>query len=125
MAGRVGQKSSVRAVRRSRQVRRHQDTSYTKEVLSVDYGQALRLAGIGFSDDSRRTYPSGSIGCQVLGFVGVGVYPVSGFVHLDVRERSYFWVDTSGPRHAYSKPWPPPWPVTAPSAPAASCRSRK
>ena len=32
------------------------------------------------------------------GFTGVGVYPVSGFVHVDVRERSYFWVDTSGPR---------------------------
>ncbi len=31
------------------------------------------------------------------GFSGVGVYPVSGFVHVDVRERSYFWVDTSGP----------------------------
>src|SRR5262249_37145908 len=33
-----------------------------------------------------------------LGFVGVGIYPVSGFVHVDVRERSYFWVDMSGPR---------------------------
>jgi uncharacterized protein YcbK (DUF882 family) len=31
------------------------------------------------------------------GFSGVGIYPVSGFVHVDVRERSYFWVDTSGP----------------------------
>ena len=31
------------------------------------------------------------------GFVGCGVYPVSGFVHVDVRERSYFWVDSSGP----------------------------
>ncbi len=31
------------------------------------------------------------------GFAGVGIYPVSGFVHVDVRERSYFWVDTSGP----------------------------
>src|SRR5690606_6228873 len=31
------------------------------------------------------------------GFVGVGVYPASGFVHVDVRERSYFWVDHSGP----------------------------
>jgi len=31
------------------------------------------------------------------GFVGVGIYPVSGFVHLDVRRRSYFWVDRSGP----------------------------
>jgi carboxyl-terminal processing protease len=33
-------------VRRDRQVRRHQDASYNKEVLSVDYGQALRLATI-------------------------------------------------------------------------------
>lgn len=32
-----------------------------------------------------------------IGFVGVGIYPVSGFVHLDVRERSYFWSDSSGP----------------------------
>ena len=31
------------------------------------------------------------------GFVGVGTYPVSGFVHLDVRERSYFWNDGAGP----------------------------
>jgi uncharacterized protein YcbK (DUF882 family) len=32
-----------------------------------------------------------------LGFVGVGLYPSSGFVHVDVRDRSYFWVDASGP----------------------------
>jgi uncharacterized protein YcbK (DUF882 family) len=32
-----------------------------------------------------------------MGFTGVGVYPVSGFVHIDMREHSYFWVDTSGP----------------------------
>jgi uncharacterized protein YcbK (DUF882 family) len=33
-----------------------------------------------------------------LGHVGVGFYPTSGFVHLDVRDgRSYFWVDRSGP----------------------------
>lgn len=30
------------------------------------------------------------------GFVGVGIYPRSGFVHLDVRGSSYFWVDNSG-----------------------------
>jgi uncharacterized protein YcbK (DUF882 family) len=34
-----------------------------------------------------------------LGFVGVGIYPSSGFVHVDVRERSYFWVDASAPGH--------------------------
>jgi uncharacterized protein YcbK (DUF882 family) len=33
-----------------------------------------------------------------FGHVGVGFYPVSGFVHMDVREGpSYFWVDRSGP----------------------------
>ena len=31
------------------------------------------------------------------GYVGVGEYPLSGFVHLDVRERSYFWEDRSAP----------------------------
>jgi hypothetical protein len=31
------------------------------------------------------------------GFVGVGIYPVSGFVHLDVRDSSFFWSDGSGP----------------------------
>jgi uncharacterized protein YcbK (DUF882 family) len=31
------------------------------------------------------------------GFVGVGVYPTSQFVHVDIRPRSYFWVDYSGP----------------------------
>ncbi len=34
---------------------------------------------------------------RTLGFVGVGIYPVSGFVHVDVRDRSYFWSDASGP----------------------------
>ena len=31
------------------------------------------------------------------GFVGGGVYPVSGFVHVDVRASSFFWMDYSGP----------------------------
>jgi hypothetical protein len=31
------------------------------------------------------------------GFVGVGIYPRSGFVHIDVRDQSYFWVDRSPP----------------------------
>jgi uncharacterized protein YcbK (DUF882 family) len=32
-----------------------------------------------------------------LGHVGVGYYPISGFTHLDVRDRSFFWRDPSGP----------------------------
>lgn len=31
------------------------------------------------------------------GFVGVGLYPTSGFVHMDVRPSSYYWIDRSGP----------------------------
>lgn len=34
---------------------------------------------------------------RTLGFAGVGVYPSSGFVHVDVREASFFWVDSSAP----------------------------
>jgi hypothetical protein len=33
------------------------------------------------------------------GFAGVGVYPIGSFVHVDTRERSYFWMDRSGPGH--------------------------
>jgi uncharacterized protein YcbK (DUF882 family) len=35
--------------------------------------------------------------CARFERVGVGFYPQSGFVHLDVRERSARWTDTSGP----------------------------
>lgn len=31
---------------------------------------------------------------------GVGVYPTSGFVHMDARERSFYWIDFSGPSEA-------------------------
>jgi uncharacterized protein YcbK (DUF882 family) len=34
-----------------------------------------------------------------LGFVGVGLYPIGSFVHVDVRPQSYFWIDRSGPGH--------------------------
>ena len=27
----------------------------------------------------------------------MGYYPTSGFVHVDSRPRSYFWIDRSGP----------------------------
>jgi hypothetical protein len=32
-----------------------------------------------------------------MGFVGVGIYTRAGFVHIDVRAQSYFWLDRSPP----------------------------
>lgn len=55
------------------------------------YGRAIDLVVPGATDEEVATF------ARSLGFVGVGIYPTSGFVHLDVRDRSYFWVDRSGP----------------------------
>ncbi|MBX3188481.1 MAG: YcbK family protein [Labilithrix sp.] len=54
-------------------------------------GRAMDLVVPGASDEDVARF------AREQGFAGVGIYPVSGFVHVDVRERSYFWVDTSGP----------------------------
>lgn len=54
-------------------------------------GRAMDMVVPGASDEDVAKF------AREAGFSGVGVYPVSGFVHVDVREHSYFWVDTSGP----------------------------
>jgi uncharacterized protein YcbK (DUF882 family) len=54
-------------------------------------GRAVDLIVPGIPDAEVASFARG------LGFVGVGVYPASQFVHVDVRPRSYFWVDFSGP----------------------------
>ena len=54
-------------------------------------GRAMDIIVPGATDDDVARF------ARELGFVGVGVYPVSGFVHVDVRDRSYFWIDGSGP----------------------------
>lgn len=54
-------------------------------------GRAIDLVLPGVSDEEVAKF------AREQGFVGVGIYPTSGFVHLDVRERSFFWVDYSGP----------------------------
>ena len=35
--------------------------------------------------------------CKRFDRVGLGYYPNSNFVHLDVRDKSYYWIDDSGP----------------------------
>jgi uncharacterized protein YcbK (DUF882 family) len=54
-------------------------------------GRAMDVVVPGASDEDVAKF------ARELGYVGVGVYPHSGFVHVDVRERSYFWVDASLP----------------------------
>jgi len=54
-------------------------------------GRAMDLVVPGASDEDVAKF------ARELGFVGVGVYPTSGFVHVDARDRSYFWVDQSAP----------------------------
>ncbi len=54
-------------------------------------GRAIDVVVPGTTDDEVAKF------ARELGFMGVGIYPVSGFVHVDVRERSYFWIDASAP----------------------------
>jgi uncharacterized protein YcbK (DUF882 family) len=54
-------------------------------------GRAIDLVVPGANDAEVAAY------VRTLGFVGVGVYPTSGFVHVDIRDRSYYWSDSSGP----------------------------
>jgi uncharacterized protein YcbK (DUF882 family) len=54
-------------------------------------GRAIDLIVPGVADEDVAGY------VREIGFVGVGVYPTSQFVHVDIRPRSYFWVDSSGP----------------------------
>jgi uncharacterized protein YcbK (DUF882 family) len=64
------------------------------------HGQALDFFIDGVPNWAVRDY------CQTLGSVGVGYYPNSYHVHLDVRERLTTWVDLSRPgkRPRYVKP---------------------
>jgi len=55
-------------------------------------GRAVDLIVPGIPDEEVARF------AREMGFAGVGVYPTSQFVHVDIRPRSYFWVDYSGPR---------------------------
>jgi uncharacterized protein YcbK (DUF882 family) len=63
------------------------------------HGRAIDLIVPGASDADVAKF------ARELGFVGVGIYPTSGFVHVDVRDRSYFWVDASAPGHRNRERW--------------------
>lgn len=54
-------------------------------------GRALDFSIPGVPNEALRDY------CRTLGSVGVGYYPNSTFVHLDVRPAPAYWVDYAGP----------------------------
>ena len=74
----------IRIVSAYRAPRRHRKSNH-------GLGRALDMIVPGATDEEVAKF------ARELGFVGIGVYPSSGFVHVDVRSRSYFWVDRSGP----------------------------
>jgi hypothetical protein len=69
----------VSGVRRDRSGSRH------------SHGLAADVVFPGVSDDELAAY------FRPQGFCGVGIYTRADFVHIDVRERSYFWLDKSPP----------------------------
>ena len=58
-------------------------------------GKAVDFRIVGVPNDVVRDY------CRTLRDVGCGYYPNSTFVHMDVRDKSAFWID-------YSRPGEPP-----------------
>ena len=54
-------------------------------------GQAIDIRVEGVANEMLRDY------CLTLNRVGVGYYPRSSFVHVDVRDREVYWVDWSRP----------------------------
>jgi len=69
----------ISGLRRDRQASRH------------SHGMAADIVLPGVKDDALAAF------FRAQGYTGVGTYPRSGFVHIDVRETSYFWVDRSPP----------------------------
>lgn len=57
-------------------------------------GRAIDFRIVGVDPKTLWTY------CKRFDNVGLGYYPNSRFVHIDVRKRSYYWVDDSGPGEA-------------------------
>jgi LysM repeat protein len=70
--------------------RAYNKDQHTKE-SKHNVGRAIDFAVEGVSNWKVMKY------CRTFSNVGVGYYPKSYFVHLDVREKDAFWIDYSGP----------------------------
>lgn len=82
-----------RAVRQFRAPYVHLVSGYrtTRSTSRHNQGRAMDIVLPGVTEERLAAF------LRRQGFVGVGVYPNSGFTHLDVRARSYYWIDRSGP----------------------------
>jgi uncharacterized protein YcbK (DUF882 family) len=67
---------------------------HTREGSRHTMGRAIDFRIAGVPHEAVRDY------CRKLGNVGVGYYPRSTFVHLDVRDKPTYWVDWSRPGEA-------------------------
>jgi len=76
-------------------------------------GRAIDFRIEGVSNEQLRDY------CHTLTGVGVGYYPNSTFIHLDVRSITTHWTDVSGPGEA-----PQYTTVTTPTPPRTKSRKR-
>lgn len=63
----------------------------TRSTSRHNQGRAMDIVLPGVRDSSLAAF------LRRQGFVGVGIYPLSGFVHVDVRAKSFFWRDSSAP----------------------------
>lgn len=63
----------------------------TRSTSRHSQGRAMDIVAPGVSNAQLARF------ARSFGHTGVGEYPQSGFVHVDVRTRSYFWVDHSAP----------------------------
>ncbi len=72
----------------------------TKESSRHVQGHAIDFRIVGVPLDALHDY------CARFDAVGVGLYPRSRFVHLDVRERNARWTDWSGPGEAQAQTTP-------------------
>jgi uncharacterized protein YcbK (DUF882 family) len=70
--------------------RPYSPTQYTAH-SNHNIGHAMDFRVVGVPNEVLRDY------CRTLKNVGVGYYPNSTFVHLDVRSSSAFWIDFSRP----------------------------
>ncbi len=70
--------------------RAYTPTQYTPH-SNHNYGKALDFRVRGVRNEMLRDF------CRTLRSAGVGYYPNSSFVHLDVRETKAYWVDWSHP----------------------------